>query len=138
MIFGALIGAIIWNLITWYYGIPSSSSHALIGGMIGATIAKAGTGPLLAPGIVKTATFIIVSPLLGLTLGALIMIAVSWICLRTAPRTRRPLVPAAAARVLGALQHRPRQQRRAEDDGHHLAAADHRRRHAPTDHLPSG
>jgi PiT family inorganic phosphate transporter len=86
VIFGALSGAIAWNLITWYYGIPSSSSHALIGGMIGATIAKAGTGPLLAPGILKTATFIIVSPLLGMTLGALIMIAVSWICVRAAPR----------------------------------------------------
>ena len=54
VIFGALIGAIAWNVITWYYGLPSSSSHALIGGMIGATIAKAGTGPLLAPGIIKT------------------------------------------------------------------------------------
>ncbi len=86
VIFGALIGAIAWNVITWYYGIPSSSSHALIGGMIGATIAKAGTGPLLAPGILKTATFIFVSPLLGMTLGALIMIAVSWMCLRRAPR----------------------------------------------------
>jgi PiT family inorganic phosphate transporter len=86
VIFGALIGAIAWNLITWYYGIPSSSSHALIGGMIGATVAKAGTGPLLAPGIIKTASFIFVSPLLGMTLGALLMIAVSWICLRSAPR----------------------------------------------------
>jgi PiT family inorganic phosphate transporter len=86
VIFGALIGAMAWNLITWYYGIPSSSSHALIGGMIGAMIAKAGTGPLLAPGIIKTATFIFVSPLLGMTLGALIMIAVSWACLRRAPR----------------------------------------------------
>jgi PiT family inorganic phosphate transporter len=86
VIFGALVGAIAWNLITWYYGIPSSSSHALIGGMIGATLAKAGTGPLLAPGIVKTATFIVVAPLLGMTLGALLMIAVSWICLRRSPR----------------------------------------------------
>jgi PiT family inorganic phosphate transporter len=86
VIFGALIGAIAWNLITWYYGIPSSSSHALIGGMIGAMIAKAGTGPLLAPGIIKTMTFILVSPLLGMTLGALIMIGVSWLCLRAAPR----------------------------------------------------
>jgi inorganic phosphate transporter, PiT family len=86
VIFGALSGAIAWNFITWYYGIPSSSSHALIGGMVGSTIAKAGTGPLLMPGIIKTAVFIIVSPLLGLTLGALLMIAVSWICLRTAPR----------------------------------------------------
>jgi PiT family inorganic phosphate transporter len=86
VIFGALIGAIAWNLITWYYGIPSSSSHALIGGMIGATIAKAGTGPLLAPGILKTATFIFVSPMLGMLLGATIMIGVSWACRRTAPR----------------------------------------------------
>ena len=89
VIFGALIGAIIWNLITWYYGIPSSSSHALIGGMIGATVAKAGTGPLLAPGITKTAIFIFVSPLVGLLLAGLLMIAVSWICRRSAPRFRR-------------------------------------------------
>jgi PiT family inorganic phosphate transporter len=86
VIFGALLGAIAWNLITWYYGIPSSSSHALIGGMVGATIAKAGTDPLVAKGLVKTVTFIFVSPLLGMTLGALLMIAVSWICLRAAPR----------------------------------------------------
>ena len=86
VVFGALIGAIAWNVITWYYGIPSSSSHALIGGMIGATIAKAGTGPLLAPGITKTAIFIFVSPLLGMTLGALIMIGVSWACVRASPR----------------------------------------------------
>ena len=86
VIFGALIGAIAWNVITWYYGIPSSSSHALIGGMIGATIAKAGTGPLLAPGITKTAVFIFVSPVLGMTLGALIMIGVSWACVRASPR----------------------------------------------------
>ena len=86
MIFGALIGAIAWNLITWYYGIPSSSSHALIGGLIGATIAKAGTAPLLAPGILKTAAFIFVSPLLGMLLGGLLMIGVSWACIRAAPR----------------------------------------------------
>ncbi len=86
VIFGALCGAILWNLLTWYYGIPSSSSHALIGGMIGATLAKSGTAPLLAPGIIKTATFIFVSPLLGMTLGALLMIAVSWVCLRASPR----------------------------------------------------
>jgi PiT family inorganic phosphate transporter len=86
VIFGALLGAIAWNLITWYYGIPSSSSHALIGGMVGATIAKAGTDPLVAKGLVKTVAFIFISPLLGMTLGALLMIAVSWICLRSAPR----------------------------------------------------
>jgi PiT family inorganic phosphate transporter len=86
VIFGALIGAIIWNLITWYYGIPSSSSHALIGGMIGATIAKAGVDPLVMKGVVRTVTFIFVSPVLGMLLGGLIMVAVSWICLRSAPR----------------------------------------------------
>jgi len=86
LIFGALIGAIAWNFITWYYGIPSSSSHALIGGMIGAAVAKAGTAPLLAPGILKTASFIIVSPMLGMALGAAIMLLVSWICFRQTPR----------------------------------------------------
>ncbi len=86
LIFGALVGAIVWNVITWYYGIPSSSSHALIGGMVGATVAKAGTAPLLAPGIIKTAVFIFVSPLLGMTLGALLMVAASWASVRSAPR----------------------------------------------------
>jgi PiT family inorganic phosphate transporter len=86
LIFGALIGAIAWNVITWYYGLPSSSSHALIGGMIGATIAKAGTGPLLAPGIVKTTSFIVVAPMLGMLLSGSIIVAVSWICRR---RTQR-------------------------------------------------
>jgi len=86
LIFGALIGAISWNLITWYYGIPSSSSHALIGGMIGAALAAAGSAPLLAPGIIKTASFIIVSPLFGMALGSLIMLSVSWICFRQTPR----------------------------------------------------
>ncbi len=86
VIFGALVGAIIWNVVTWYYGLPSSSSHALIGGMIGATLAKAGPGPLLAPGIVKTAVFIVVSPVLGFLLGGLLMIAVSWIFFKSTPR----------------------------------------------------
>jgi PiT family inorganic phosphate transporter len=86
LIFGALIGGISWNLITWYYGIPSSSSHALIGGMMGAALAASGTAPLLAPGIIKTATFIFVSPLLGMLLGSLFMLAFSWICFRQTPR----------------------------------------------------
>jgi inorganic phosphate transporter, PiT family len=86
VIFGALIGAISWNVITWYYGLPSSSSHALIGGMIGATVAKAGTAPLLAPGIIKTTSFIIIAPVLGLLLSGIIIVAVSWICRR---RTQR-------------------------------------------------
>ncbi|HQN11122.1 MAG TPA: inorganic phosphate transporter [Quisquiliibacterium sp.] len=86
VICGALIGAISWNVITWYYGIPSSSSHALIGGLIGATVAKVGTGALVGAGILKIALFILVSPALGFLLGGLIMIAVAWMCFRTAPR----------------------------------------------------
>ncbi len=86
LIFGALIGAICWNVITWYYGLPSSSSHALIGGLVGSTMAKAGTGPLLAPGIIKTASFIVVAPLLGMLLSGIIIVALSWICRR---RTQR-------------------------------------------------
>jgi inorganic phosphate transporter, PiT family len=83
----ALSGAIAWNLITWYFGIPSSSSHALIGGMIGAGAAKAGTAPLVWAGIVKTLVFIVISPLLGLLLGAAAMIAVSWMFFRRSPYT---------------------------------------------------
>jgi PiT family inorganic phosphate transporter len=106
LIFGALVGAISWNLITWYYGIPSSSSHALIGGMIGAALSAAGTAPLLAPGIIKTAAFIIVSPMLGMALGALIMLSVSWICFRQTPRRvdkwfRRLQLVSSAAYSLG-------------------------------------
>jgi len=86
LIFGALIGAISWNLITWYYGIPSSSSHALIGGMIGAALVKAGLQPLLWPGILKTASFIFIAPLLGMAFGATLMLIVSWICFRQTPR----------------------------------------------------
>jgi inorganic phosphate transporter, PiT family len=85
VVFGALTGAILWNIITWYFGIPSSSSHALIGGLVGAAVAKAGTWALLAPGILKTVAFIFISPLLGMTLGALLMLAVSWIFVRSSP-----------------------------------------------------
>jgi len=78
VVFGALVGAIIWNFITWYYGIPSSSSHALIGGIVGAAIAKAGVASLISAGILKTVIFIFVSPLLGFLLGSAMMILVSW------------------------------------------------------------
>ncbi|MGV8057743.1 MAG: anion permease [Smithellaceae bacterium] len=74
LILSALGGAIIWNLATWYYGLPSSSSHALIGGLIGAGVAKAGTGTLVWSGIAKTTIFIIVSPAIGMALGFIFMI----------------------------------------------------------------
>jgi len=79
VVFGALIGAITWNFITWYYGIPSSSSHALIGGIVGAAIAKAGVASLIVSGIMKTVVFIFLSPLLGFLLGSLMMVLVSWL-----------------------------------------------------------
>ncbi len=85
VVFGALIGAIAWNLITWWYGIPSSSSHALIGGIVGAGVAKAGTWALIPAGILKTVAFIIISPLIGLLLGAMLLITISWIFRRTTP-----------------------------------------------------
>jgi PiT family inorganic phosphate transporter len=85
VVFGALAGAIVWNLVTWYYGIPSSSSHALIGGIVGAVISKAGTGALVASGILRTVAFIFVSPLLGFVLGSLMLVLVAWICRRATP-----------------------------------------------------
>jgi phosphate/sulfate permease len=81
VIFGALMGALVWNIITWYYGMPSSSSHALIGGLIGAVVAKVGTVGLITSGISKTLIFIIVSPTLGFLLGGLLMLLVSRIFL---------------------------------------------------------
>lgn len=86
VVFGALVGAIFWNIVTWYYGIPSSSSHALIGGLVGAAVAKSGTGALIASGLFKIIIFIVLSPLLGFILGSLLMLLVSWICVRSAPR----------------------------------------------------
>ena len=86
VVFGALIGAISWNIITWYFGIPSSSSHALIGGLAGAAVAKSGVGSIVAAGFLKTAAAIVLSPLIGLALGASLMVAVSWIFSGTTPR----------------------------------------------------
>ena len=85
VVFGALMGAITWNIVTWYYGIPSSSSHALIGGIVGAVIAKAGIGALIGAGVFKTVAFIFVSPLLGFLLGSMMMVLVAWVCRRATP-----------------------------------------------------
>jgi PiT family inorganic phosphate transporter len=86
VVFGALIGAIAWNLFTWYYGIPSSSSHALIGGLAGASVAKGGVGTLIAKGFIKTVVAIVLSPLVGFALGVLLMILVSWLFHRSTPQ----------------------------------------------------
>lgn len=80
IVFGALVGAIVWNIVTWYYGIPSSSSHALIGGLIGAAVSKVGIEGLMMSGILKIVAFIFIAPLLGFVIGGLLMVIVSWIC----------------------------------------------------------
>ncbi len=85
VVFGALIGAMFWNVLTWWYGIPSSSSHALIGGIVGAVIAKAGAGSLIAAGVGKTVLFIFLSPMLGFLLGSLLMVLVAQLCRHTSP-----------------------------------------------------
>lgn len=85
VVFGALTGAITWNLVTWYYGIPSSSSHALIGGIVGAVIAKAGAHALISGGILKTVAFIFISPVLGFVLGSAMMVVVAWTFRRATP-----------------------------------------------------
>jgi PiT family inorganic phosphate transporter len=79
VIFAALVGAIVWDLITWYFGLPTSSSHALIGGYAGAAIAKAGFAAIIPSGWTKTLIFIVLAPLIGMVLGFAIMVAVLWI-----------------------------------------------------------
>jgi PiT family inorganic phosphate transporter len=85
VIFAALVGAIVWDLITWYYGLPTSSSHALIGGYAGAAVAKAGWGAIIASGWTKTLIFIVLAPLIGLVIGFALMVAILWMFSGTAP-----------------------------------------------------
>ena len=85
VIFAALIGAIAWNVITWYFGIPSSSSHALIGGIVGAGVASAGPSALIGSELLYIMAFIVISPLLGFLLGGFLMLVVSWLFVRTKP-----------------------------------------------------
>jgi len=85
VIFGALTGAIVWNVVTWLLGIPSSSSHALIGGLVGAGMAKAGFGAVVWSGVGKTSAAIVLSPLVGFLLALILMLLVSWLFVRTTP-----------------------------------------------------
>jgi PiT family inorganic phosphate transporter len=85
LVFGALMGAILWNLITWGLGIPSSSSHALVGGLVGAGIAKAGVGAIVWKGLLPTTAAIVASPLIGFLLAILLVLALSWILMRRTP-----------------------------------------------------
>jgi PiT family inorganic phosphate transporter len=106
VIFAGLMGAIIWDLITWYYGLPTSSSHALIGGYAGAAVAKAGFGAIILSGWTKTLIFIVLAPLIGMTLGFLIMVFLLWSFRGTSPGRvdgsfRRLQLLSAAAYSLG-------------------------------------
>jgi PiT family inorganic phosphate transporter len=106
VILGALTGAILWNEITWWFGLPSSSSHALIGGLGGAAVAKGGIHALIGSGYLKIGLAIVLSPLLGLALGMLLMIAVAWIFVRQSPNRvdrwfRRAQLVSAALYSLG-------------------------------------
>jgi PiT family inorganic phosphate transporter len=106
VIFAGLIGAITWDLITWYFGLPTSSSHALIGGYAGAAVAKAGFVAIIASGWTKTLIFIVLAPLIGLVLGFLIMLMTMWIFHRVSPGRvdrlfRRLQLVSAAAYSLG-------------------------------------
>jgi PiT family inorganic phosphate transporter len=85
VVFGALMGAIVWNVVTWHLGIPSSSSHALIGGLLGAGISKAGFGVVVWSGVLKTAGGIVLAPVLGMVLALFLMLIVSWLFRTTTP-----------------------------------------------------
>jgi PiT family inorganic phosphate transporter len=85
VVLAGLLGAIVWNLVTWYYGIPVSSSHALIGGYAGAAVAKAGWGAIVPSGWTKTLEFIVLAPLIGMVLGFALMVSVTWLFRRWSP-----------------------------------------------------
>ncbi len=106
VVLSGLLGAIVWDLLTWWWGLPTSSSHALIGGYAGAAIAKAGFGVILPHGWTKTLVFIVVAPIMGLVLALIIMVTVFWILRDRAPQTvdrwfRRMQLLSAAAYSLG-------------------------------------
>ena len=106
VIFAALSGAIVWNLLTWFLGIPSSSSHALVGGLVGAGVAAAGFGSIVAAGVIKTAAFIFLAPIFGMLMAILLVVITSWIFKPVAATTsdrvfRRLQLVSAAAYSLG-------------------------------------
>ena len=106
VILAGLVGAIAWDLITWYWGLPTSSSHALIGGFAGAAVAKAGFGALVAAGLIRIGIFMVLAPLLGLTIGFALMLATVWVFRNSTPGRvdwifRRAQLVSAAAYSLG-------------------------------------
>jgi inorganic phosphate transporter, PiT family len=106
VILAALVGAIAWDLVTWYWGLPTSSSHALIGGFAGAAVAKAGFGSLVAAGLIKIGVFMVLAPMLGMTIGFLMMLLTVWTFRKATPGRvdwlfRRAQLVSAAAYSLG-------------------------------------
>ena len=137
VILAALLGALIWNILTWYFGLPTSSSHALIGGLAGAAIAHAGTGVLQWHGIDMILAFIVLSPLLGMVLGFILMTTTYW----SLRRARQGPVKLWSRR----FNCSPRRstawgmgQRRAEDNGDHRDAAVHLRLPGEGVYIPTG
>jgi PiT family inorganic phosphate transporter len=122
VVFGALVGAIVWNVLTWLTGIPSSSSHALIGGLVGAGTARAGLGAIVWPGLGKTSAAIVLSPFVGFLLALALVLAV--VGFRASnPLCGRPHIPGLAIRLGLALLARSWRQRRSEDHGDHRGTA---------------
>jgi phosphate/sulfate permease len=119
VILAGLLGAIGWDVATWYLGIPSSSSHALIGGYGGAALAKAGVDALILGGWVKPILFIFVAPILGMALGLGLMVGVAWTFRRARPVSVDKHFPPAPVGLCGGVQPEPRHQRRAENHGDH-------------------
>ena len=123
VVFAALTGAMAWNIITWALGIPSSSSHALIGGLVGAGVAKAGIKAIVWGGLAKTTAAIVLSPLTGFFLALLIFLIASWVFVRYTPFAVDRLFRSLQLRLRFALFHRSRRERCPENHGHHRGAA---------------
>ena len=129
LVLAALIGAIVWNFATWRYGIPSSSSHALVGGLVGAMLAAAGVSGVLWDGVVtKVILPMFISPLLGLVFAWFLMVATHVARAQVATVAREPLVPCPSTHIGGLHGLLPRKQRRPEDHGHHHAGVVRQRR----------
>lgn len=106
VVFGALVGAIVWNVLTWILGIPSSSSHALVGGLVGAGVTAGGLGAIVSSGVIKTVAFIFLAPLIGMLMAILLVVISSWLFKPVSPSTgdrvfRRLQLVSAAAYSLG-------------------------------------
>ncbi len=115
----ALASAIVWDIITWYFGLPTSSSHAILSSIVGAAIATAGTGVIIQKGVYKVLIALIVSPILGVILGFLLMLFLLWLFRRAAPSLVSNLFGQTPDRLCSLHGLQPRQQRRPENHGYH-------------------